>query len=111
MVIQKLFAISGSCLVCFVLGFGCAGTDAASEDTHASGNDEARPAEPNKNIGNTEQNIILPIDGTGGGGSQQCVAACTKLSPTNIAGQCCICNAQAKKFVRSQANANLYLCQ
>jgi hypothetical protein len=107
MVIQKLLAISGSCLVCFVLGFGCAGTDATSEDT--SGNGEPAPA----NIGTSEQDIILPLPGpgTGGSGSQQCVSACTKLSATNIAGTCCICNGQMKKLVRSPANANMYLCQ
>jgi hypothetical protein len=105
-VIQKLLAISGSCLVSFVLGFGCAGTDATSEDMPASGNNEAQ-----QNIGTTEQDIILPIDGAGGGGSQQCVSACTKMSVANITGTCCICNGKQKKFVRSPANANMYLCQ
>ena len=107
MVIQKLLALSGSCLVCFVLGFGCAGTDATPEDT--SGNSEPAPA----NIGNAEQDIILPLPGpgTGGSGSQQCVSACTKVSVTNIAGTCCVCNGQVKTGARSPASANIYLCK
>ena len=107
MVIQKLLAVSGSCLVCFALGLGCAGTDATSDDT--SGNSEPAPA----NIGTAEQDIILPLPGpgTGGSGSQQCVSACTKVSATNIAGTCCICNGLAKTFARSPASPSIYLCK
>jgi hypothetical protein len=42
--------------------------------------------------------------------SGSCSAACTKVSATNIAGQCCTCNG-TKKYVRSTWNATTYLCK
>jgi hypothetical protein len=39
-----------------------------------------------------------------------CVAACTKMSSTDISGTCCTCNG-TKKFVRSTFNASTYLCK
>lgn len=46
--------------------------------------------------------------GSTAGGS--CVAACTKMSSTDITGSCCACNGN-KKFARSTWNATTYLCQ
>jgi hypothetical protein len=40
-----------------------------------------------------------------------CTAACTKVSTTSVAGQCCSCGSMNKKFARSTFNANTYLCQ
>jgi hypothetical protein len=62
------------------------------------------------------QGTMVGIDPTYGlnqagataGGS--CVAACTKMSSTDIAGGCCSCNGN-KKFSRSAWNATTYLCQ
>jgi hypothetical protein len=39
-----------------------------------------------------------------------CTAACTKMSATNIAGQCCSCNGN-KKFARSAWSTTTYICQ
>lgn len=51
----------------------------------------------------------LNPDGTTGAGS--CTAACTKVSATNIAGQCCSCGGVNKKYAKATFNANTYLCQ
>jgi hypothetical protein len=40
-----------------------------------------------------------------------CAAACTKISATSIAGQCCSCAGASKKFVKATFNANTFLCQ
>jgi hypothetical protein len=39
-----------------------------------------------------------------------CSAACTKISSTNIAGQCCSCNG-TKKYVKSTWSATTFICQ
>jgi hypothetical protein len=39
-----------------------------------------------------------------------CVAACTKMSSSDVTGSCCSCNG-TKKFSRSPWNATTYLCQ
>jgi hypothetical protein len=46
--------------------------------------------------------------GATAGGS--CIAACTKVSSTDITGTCCSCNGN-KKFSRSPWNAATYLCK
>ncbi len=46
--------------------------------------------------------------GTTGTGS--CTAACTKMSSTNIAGQCCTCNG-TKTFQRSPWSATTFVCR
>lgn len=43
--------------------------------------------------------------------SGTCTAACTKVSASSVAGQCCSCNGATKKYVKSTFNANVYLCQ
>jgi hypothetical protein len=40
-----------------------------------------------------------------------CTAACTKVSTTNVATQCCSCNGATKTFVKATWNASTYLCQ
>jgi hypothetical protein len=42
--------------------------------------------------------------------SGACSAACTKISATDVTGQCCSCNG-TKKYVRSSWSATTYLCQ
>lgn len=42
--------------------------------------------------------------------SGSCSAACVKYSATSVAGACCQCNGQTKKFVRSTFNATMYTC-
>jgi hypothetical protein len=51
------------------------------------------------------------LNDTGSTTTGSCVAACTKITSTNISGQCCTCSGATKKFVRSTWNANTYLCQ
>ena len=40
-----------------------------------------------------------------------CTAACTKISTTSVAGQCCSCGGVNKKFAKATFNASTYLCQ
>ena len=42
--------------------------------------------------------------------SGSCSAACTKVSATDISGQCCTCSG-TKRYKRSTWNASTYLCQ
>jgi len=42
--------------------------------------------------------------------SGSCVAACTKVSSTDVTGSCCSCDG-TKKFKRSAWNVSTYLCQ
>jgi hypothetical protein len=51
----------------------------------------------------------LNPDGTTSSGS--CTAACTKVSTTSVAGQCCSCGGVNKVFAKATFNANTYLCQ
>lgn len=43
--------------------------------------------------------------------SGSCAAACTKISTTDITGQCCSCSGVSKKFARSAWSATTFLCQ
>ncbi|HTV24697.1 MAG TPA: hypothetical protein VMG12_38660 [Polyangiaceae bacterium] len=43
--------------------------------------------------------------------SGSCTSGCTRISTTNVAGQCCSCGGATKKFVKTTFNANTYLCQ
>lgn len=58
---------------------------------------------------------VLGIDPTyglnesGSTTSGTCAAACTKVSSTNLSGQCCSCNG-TKSFKRSSWNTSTYLC-
>lgn len=40
-----------------------------------------------------------------------CTAACTKLSNTSVAGECCSCAGASRKYVKSAWSATTYLCQ
>jgi hypothetical protein len=40
-----------------------------------------------------------------------CTAACTKVTTSNVAGQCCACGGLTKKFVKSAWSATTFLCQ
>jgi hypothetical protein len=51
----------------------------------------------------------LNEDSTNSSGS--CTAACTKITTSNVAGQCCSCNGATKKFKKSAWNAATFLCQ
>jgi hypothetical protein len=57
---------------------------------------------------------IDPTYGLNPGGSASsgsCSVACTKVSSSNLAGQCCSCNGASKAYSRSPWNANTYLCK
>jgi hypothetical protein len=43
--------------------------------------------------------------------SGSCTAACTKISLTSVAGQCCSCGGVTKTFVKSAWSATTFLCQ
>jgi hypothetical protein len=40
-----------------------------------------------------------------------CTAACAKVTTSNVAGQCCSCNAKTLQFVKAAWNAQTYVCQ
>jgi hypothetical protein len=62
-------------------------------------------------------NNVVAIDPTYGlndedtTSSGTCTAACTKVTTTNVAGQCCTCGGVSKTFKKSTFNASTYLCQ
>jgi hypothetical protein len=43
--------------------------------------------------------------------SGSCAAACTKISATSVAGQCCSCGGASKKFAKSTWSASTFICQ
>lgn len=51
----------------------------------------------------------LNDDSTSSSGS--CSAVCTKVSATDISGQCCSCSGLTKKFVKSAWSGTTFLCQ
>ena len=51
----------------------------------------------------------LNEDSTNSAGS--CTSACTKVTTSNVAGQCCSCNGATKKFAKASWNAATFLCQ
>jgi hypothetical protein len=57
---------------------------------------------------------IDPTFGLNEGGTTTtggCTAACTKVSVTNIATQCCSCNGRQAKYVKSAWSGTTFLCQ
>lgn len=40
-----------------------------------------------------------------------CTAACTKMTASNVAGQCCSCNGSTRKYVKATWSAVAYLCK
>jgi hypothetical protein len=51
----------------------------------------------------------LNEDSTNSAGS--CAAMCTRVTTSNVAGQCCTCAGATKKFAKSAWNATTFLCQ
>jgi hypothetical protein len=51
----------------------------------------------------------LNEDGASTSGS--CSAACTRISSSSVAGQCCSCKGKTSTYKRSAWNASTYLCQ
>jgi hypothetical protein len=57
---------------------------------------------------------IDPTYGLDDGGTTTtggCTAACTKISATSVAGQCCSCGGVTKTFVKAAWNNSTFLCQ
>lgn len=75
--------------------------------------DMANPYIAFTNLGNGN----VSIDPTYGLGDDKpttpgsCAAACTKVSTTNVAGQCCSCGGASKTYKTTSLNPLLYLCQ
>jgi len=40
-----------------------------------------------------------------------CTAACTRLTSSNVAGQCCSCNGSTRKYVKAAWSTMAYLCR
>jgi len=51
------------------------------------------------------------LDDTGTTSTGTCTAACTKMSLTNLAGQCCSCSGKTSTFVKSTTSSTTFLCQ
>lgn len=51
----------------------------------------------------------LNEDGTTSSGS--CMAACSKISTTDISGQCCLCSGLQKKWVKSTFSSSVFACK
>ena len=51
------------------------------------------------------------LDDTGTTSTGTCTAACTKMSLSNLAGQCCSCSGVTTTFKKSTVSATTYLCQ
>ena len=90
-------AVSGLLAACVMWGVGCSGADEL-------GSDEAQI-----DVGSSEQALTMPVNEPGGS-AQQCAAACTRISATDLSGQCCVCNGAAKKFARGPT-PNMYVCK
>lgn len=50
------------------------------------------------------------LNPTGTAAAGSC-AACTKISLTDVTGQCCSCSAVTKKYVKSTWSPTTFLCQ
>jgi hypothetical protein len=61
--------------------------------------------------GNVSIDPTYGLNEDGKASSGTCTAACTKITTTNIAGQCCSCGGATKKFAKSAWNATTFLCQ
>jgi len=73
------------------------------------------PSNPFLSFSSTGTTVTIdPTYGLNEGGTTTtggCTAACTKISATNIAGQCCSCAGVSKTFVKSTFSGTTYLCQ
>jgi hypothetical protein len=65
------------------------------------------------NLGNGNLSIdpTYGLNEDGASTSGSCQAVCTKITTSNVAGQCCSCGGATKKLVKSAWNASTYLCQ
>ena len=101
--------------MCSVFGFGCGSeADVAADETPVMDDSAVEATHVDSlaaegDIGSVEQAIIMPVVEPGGTG-QQCVAACTRFSTTDLTGVCCVCNGAVKKFARGPT-ASTYLCK
>ena len=103
-------SVSGWLAVCFLFALGCgSGDDVASDDSSALTGGDGQSVEAEGDIGSAEQAITMPVETPGPAG--QCIAACNRISTTNITGVCCTCNGATKTFSRSPTITNLYLCK
>ncbi|HKO90120.1 MAG TPA: hypothetical protein VJU61_03145 [Polyangiaceae bacterium] len=103
-------AVSTLLAVCLVFGLGCGSeADVAADEAAALDETDVASLESESDIGAAEQAITMPALEPGGS-AQQCAAACSRTSATDLSGQCCVCNGTAKKFARVATSA-LYLCR
>jgi hypothetical protein len=51
------------------------------------------------------------LDDTGTTSTGSCTAACTKMSATSVAGQCCSCAGVTKTYVKATWSSTTFLCQ
>lgn len=71
----------------------------------------------NPYIGFQSVGEVVSIDPTyglneaGSSTSGSCTAACTKISRSNVSGQCCTCNGATRTYQRSPWNSSTYLCK
>jgi hypothetical protein len=65
------------------------------------------------NLGNGYVSIdpTYGLDDIGTSTTATCTAACTKISMTDVSGQCCSCSGVTKAFGKSAWSAITYLCQ
>jgi hypothetical protein len=61
--------------------------------------------------GNVSVDPTYGLNEDGSTSTGSCTAACTKVTTTSVAGQCCTCNGLSKKFVKAGWSATTYLCQ
>ena len=71
----------------------------------------------NPYIGFQSVGEVVSIDPTYGlnearsASSGTCSAACTKISTSNVAGQCCTCNGKTRKYAKSAWSSRTFLCR
>jgi len=60
--------------------------------------------------GNVSIDPTYGLNDDGSSSTGSCTAACTKISTTSIAGQCCSCAGVTKSFVKSAWSSTTFLC-
>jgi hypothetical protein len=65
------------------------------------------------NLGNGNISIdpTYGLNEDGAATSGSCQAVCTKITTSNVAGQCCSCGGATKKLAKSTWNATTFVCQ
>jgi hypothetical protein len=51
------------------------------------------------------------LNDTGTTAAGSCAAACTRMSSSDVTGQCCACNGATKKFAKSAWSTTTFICQ